>query len=343
MRLAQYAFLLLLYYSLFFFRARALNLTRIHCTIEWNSLSLDAWEDRFSRIRRTNLLQSYDYAYAVCPLKRQRARWGLIRIDGAEAGLVQILEAGILHHLIHAIQLDRGPLWFESYGSAEHQAAFFSVFAALFPARWMRRRRVLPEISDDPDFQETFRKLGYRRAHTPGYETIWVDITPAETILRAHLKGKWRNRLVAAEKAGFDIRWDWTGKELPFLLRQHEKSMTEKNFLGPSASFLMVLAKRFLTRRKMLIGTAYLGEERTGIVLFFLHGCGATYQIGWASDVGRKQAAHNILLWQACLILQKEGIQDIDLGGVNDDGAAGVKLFKEGLGGDLVRYIGQYQ
>jgi lipid II:glycine glycyltransferase (peptidoglycan interpeptide bridge formation enzyme) len=68
----------------------------------------------------------------------------------------------------------------------------------------------------------------------------------------------------------------------------------------------------------------------------------ATYQAGWASVAGKKNSAHNVLLWQACQILRKEGIKDLDLGGVNEEGAAGVKVFKEGMGGELVQYVGQY-
>ena len=64
------------------------------CEIQWNSLSVEAWESRFAAIARSNILQSYDYALASAKLNRQRARWGLIMMDGKEAGLVQILEAG---------------------------------------------------------------------------------------------------------------------------------------------------------------------------------------------------------------------------------------------------------
>jgi lipid II:glycine glycyltransferase (peptidoglycan interpeptide bridge formation enzyme) len=115
-----------------------------------------------------------------------------------------------------------------------------------------------------------------------------------------------------------------------------------KGFQSASSSLLLALAKWFIPQQKMLIGTARLDGEPVGIMLFFLHGTTATYQTGWASDIGKKHAAHNILLWQACQVLRQAGIKDLDLGGVNDAGAAGVKKFKEGMGGELVRYVGQY-
>lgn len=305
-------------------------------------MSLAAWEIKFASIRRTNLLQSYDYARAICPFKNQRARWGLIHIDGKEAGMFQILEIGLFKNLVHVLQLDRGALWFEGFGSEEDNIAFFTAFAEAFPARFLRWRRILPELPDTISFRRTLQDLGFKRFERPKYETIWLNINKDEEVLRAQLKGKWRNRLNAAERAGFKIEWDWTGKDLPLLLTHYEADKIMKGFEGPSFSILKALAKHFISKRMMLIGTATFGKEVCGIVLFFLHGTCATYQTGWASETGKKNSAHNILLWQASQILKNEGIKEIDLGGVNDESAAGVKLFKEGLGGESTTYIGQY-
>ena len=79
----------------------------MECNIEWNKLTLPEWDSRFNALPRPNILQSYDYARAICATDRMKARWGLVKIDGAEAGLVQILEAGILGNLVHAVILDR--------------------------------------------------------------------------------------------------------------------------------------------------------------------------------------------------------------------------------------------
>ena len=42
-------------------------------------------------------------------------------------------------------------------------------------------------------------------------------------------------------------------------------------------------------------------------------------------------------------MLQDMDVLDLDLGGVNDQDAAGVKRFKQGLGGELVELVGQYR
>ena len=80
------------------------------CVFDWNINNIDEWQDRYASIRRANLLQSYDYARATCIANSQQARWGIISIDGKEAGMFQILEAGILGNLFHATFHTRGLL-----------------------------------------------------------------------------------------------------------------------------------------------------------------------------------------------------------------------------------------
>ena len=105
------------------------------CTICWNSLPLNEWEARFHKIQKSNFLQSYTYAKGASRFYRQKVCWGLIMIDGQEAGLVQVMEAGMLFNLIHGVIVDRGPLWFDGFGGAFHIQAFIKAFQKEFPKR----------------------------------------------------------------------------------------------------------------------------------------------------------------------------------------------------------------
>lgn len=303
----------------------------MQCNIEWNTLSLPDWEARFALTRRATLLQSYDYARAACPLYRQKARWGLVRIDGAEAGLAQILEAGLLRNAIHALILDRGPLWFNDYGNKEHHEAFFTTLAAQFPARPGRRRRIIPEI---PETEECayMQRLGFRRLPRPGYRTIWLDLTPDEAALRANLDKKWRSALAKAERGPLRIEWDDTGKTLAALLTNYQSDKAKKGYDGPSVRLVRQLAKAFIPKGRFLMGRAILDNRAVAAILVLCHGSAATYQIGWSGEEGREHAAHNLLLWGAACRLKETGIRDFDLGGVSDE-AQGVTKFKQGMGG----------
>ncbi len=303
------------------------------CIITWNILSLKEWAGRFNNVRRSNILQSYAYAQAASVQNRQRPRWGLIKIDGQEAGLVQIFEAGFMG--LHAVILDRGPLWFAGYGTPDHQAAFFKTFDQIFPRRFGRRRRIIPEFNQD--LPASYRAV----AGMAPYQTIWLDLTHDEPTLREGLKKNWRNALSKAERADVRIVWDKKGAGLQWLLMHHDAHRTIKNFQAASPKFIRALAATFAPGGDMLVGQAFIGEESVAAVLFFRHGSSATYQVGWSGEAGRQVNAHQLLLWQGMLMLKDEGVLDLDLGGVNDL-AEGVKAFKEGMGGEVATLSGIY-
>ncbi len=312
----------------------------MQCLIEWNVLNLSEWESRFSQIRRSTLPQSYDYARAICPLDRQKARWGLIRIDGQEAGLVQILEAGIVNNALHALILDRGPLWFEHYGNDSHNEAFFRTFSEQFPARFGRRRRLIPELTEDRN-AGYLPELGFRRLPRPGYRTLWLDLVPSQDELMTQLKAPWRNKLGKATRNGLKVEWDTEGKTLPLLLTNYQSDRVKKGYDGPSVRLLSRLAGIFIPRGRLLAAHALLDNRSVAAILILCHGGAATYQIGWSTDDGRETAAHNLLLWRAVCRLKDMGIRDFDLGGVNDK-THGITKFKEGLGGQTVACAGHY-
>lgn len=307
------------------------------CKIAWNVLGLTEWEDYFSRIRRSNLLQSYPYAQAACQFNHQRARWGLIKIDGQPAGLVQILEAGLFRNLLHGVILDRGPLWLPGFGAPEHLIAFFIAWDNAFPKRIGRHRRIIPEL----DQSQAMLVPWQAKKNIKPYQTIWIDLTQNENTLRANLDRRWRNHLNKAERENVRVEWTKDGEALEWLLRHHDAHRTMKNFRAASPKFIRLLAKFFAARSDMLIGRAFVNDEPVAGVLFFRHGASATYQIGWSGEEGRKVNAHHLLLWQGMITLKAAEIQDLDLGGINDV-AEGVRTFKEGMGGETATLSGLY-
>jgi hypothetical protein len=94
--------------------------------------------------------------------------------------------------------------------------------------------------------------------------------------------------------------------------------------------------------KNMLTIRADIGRDRVAGMLFLIHGEAATYQVGWTSDVGRDQHAHNLTLWHGIQELQARGVRVLDLGGVNTIRSAGIARFKMSTGGKVVTYAGSY-
>lgn len=270
-------------------------------------------------------------------LYQQKPRWGLIKINNHDAGVVQILEAGILKKLIHGVIIDRGPLWLDGFGGPEHMQLFVRVLNDHFPARFGRKRRFIPEHNgQDLSYPEFRHKPG------SGYETIWINTQTPEDKRRAKLKKNWRYSLRKAEQGDLKLEWDWSGRYWDDMIRQYIRDRTEKGYKGPSVKLLVALARHSLPDKNMLIGWVTHNGQPVGGILIFCHGRAATYQVGWSSQEGRKTGAHNLLLWRALDVLKKRGIDDLDLGGVNSEEAEGVQKFKNGMGGQRVVLPGLY-
>lgn len=310
--------------------------------LEWDQLSLTQWREKFAQLPRSGMLQSLPYARAMRRIMAQTPHFALIRVNGEEAGLVQTLEISLLGGLIHTFILDRGPLWFEGYGSQEHVLAFFKEINRRYPRRFGRKRRLIPEVSQNLGIN--FGALGYRTvSETNPYQTIWMDLTPEPETLRASLKQKWRNSLNKAERQGLKFDTALEPQALLRFLQDYEAQQTARSYRNISAKDLPIFLEEFAKDQTVLLAQAYKKKDAPlAQALIFLHGRSATWQIGTVSNAGRDLCANHFLLWHVISTLRAQGINDFDLGGVNDEDAAGIRNFKTGLGGQAVTLSGLY-
>lgn len=313
--------------------------------IHWNKERDERWQACLSKVQKMNLLQSEDYVHAMAKANQQRIQRCLITIEGQDAGLCTILEAGLFKNAFHGVILDRGPLWFPGYGSPANFKDFTAAFAQQYPNRFGRRRRFIPEIIDKDITRQSLQEVGFKHRNTHGYETIWLDIRPELEILRKNLNPKWRNKLNQSGRKSLELLWsdgNTNSTAFKWLMAQYIRDRAQRKYDGPSFKTMKMLGESFSRGKNMLIACALLDKKPIAGILFFIHGASATYQIGYTSDVGRENRAHYALLWEALEALKKRGVQNLDLGGVNEEGAKGVKTFKKGMGGKVEKTMGLY-
>ncbi|MCK5375139.1 MAG: GNAT family N-acetyltransferase [Alphaproteobacteria bacterium] len=313
--------------------------------IYWDSYAQHQWLDYIARVQRINLLQSEDYLYAMTCLNQQCISRGLIMFDEKEAGIVNVLEAGILRNAVHGVILDRGPLWFDGYGTSDHFEKFVEAFSQKHTKRFGRRIRFIPEYEDTQRARQILEAHNYKAASTHSYETIWLDLRSSTEILRKNLNPKWRNKLNQSDRKPLDLVWkaaDTKSIYFKWLMGQYVRDRALRKYNGPSLKMMNALGESFSRGKNMMIGCALLDKQPIAGILLFIHSSSATYQIGYISDVGRENRAHYALLWDALGKLKERGIHDFDLGGVNEEGAKGVKTFKKGMGGTIEKTLGLY-
>jgi len=311
------------------------------CEIQWRyDMRRDEWDALCRQCTHTTLLQSYAYAQTMRAVHKQGVRHGIIYIDGHRAGIVQMQEVKLFGHMIHGLSIDRGPLWFNNFGSLMHTNAFTDALNMQFPNRFGRKRRFLPEfISRNAVLSfKNWPKVQY----SSGYKTILVDLSPELNEIRSNLKQKWRNILNKSEKTDLTVKVDTNLDCLGTFLSQYMSDRMQRRYVGASPKFLSALAKYTGMHDECLLLMASINDEIVASILIFQHAHGATYQCGWTTPHGRDKGAHHLLLWHAIGELKNRGITDFDLGGYNDD-TDGIRKFKEGLGGQNIALIGSYR
>ncbi len=164
-----------------------------------------------------------------------------------------------------------------------------------------------------------------------GREEASLDLKPDPDTLRARLHGKWRNRLVRAEREGLVCR---AVSGIPeWLIAREAAQRRAKGYAGLPPAWLRAWSRHgaILT----LVAGAD-GAEIAGMA-FLVHGRAATYQVGWSSEEGRRRSAHNLLFWNACIHLRAAGVERLDLGRIARRHAPGLARFKLGTGAAIDR------
>ncbi len=312
--------------------------------IVWDTVPSSTWLDTWAQVRRSTLLQDPCYARAMAITNRQTIRFGTLLRDGKPLGVVTILEAKALCGLLHAVILDRGPCWLPQAGGIQDWKDFLTAFDAFAPLRSLRKRRIMLELPDAPSAAAMVAGMRWPRLEAlKPYQTMWLSLAGDIDGWRARLRPDFRQRLNKADRAGLSIQWDTIGTALPWLLQEYAADKEAKGYAGPRPETILALCAAFGPAGQLRIARVLKDGVPVAGGLFFLHGRAATYQIGVVLPDGRAACANHYLLWQAMQTLRDAGIEDVDLGGINDEThMAGVNAFKQALGAVPVRLVPVY-
>jgi nitroreductase len=303
-------------------------------TLNWVVTPAD-WERHFVAAERSNLLQSWAYGEAKANVERVDVRRALVLSDDAPVALLQVLERQIAG-LIVLCRINRGPLWLASPERTDVAGVMDELRRS---ARWWHGRvmGIAPELSGS--FNPALARQGYRRRAGPAWSSAWIDLNQPPATLRATLRSKWRNLLVAAERMGVEACPDRGDEAFEWMLARYRELREGRGFGGISEALLRALR---VADQDFVVLRARLAGEWVAGILVVRHGTSATYLVGWNGPEGRRVNAHNLLLWQALLVLKASGCRWFDLGGIDDVGTPGIANFKRGLGGSEYTLAGEF-
>jgi len=200
-----------------------------------------------------------------------------------------------------------------------------------------------PEVDVDQASRQSHACAALSRVVT-GYSTVMVELRRDADVLRRSLDGNWRNRLVAAERGGLEVRNESDDARAHQQVVQAEwEQRRHRGYFSLPREFVAAWRDAAAPAGDAtLLLSAWSSGERVAAMLFLLHGRTATYHLGWTCDTGRRAHAHNLLLWRAFLALKHRGTEVLDLGGVETVREPGIARFKIGTGGRVRTLVGSY-
>lgn len=305
--------------------------------VKWEHLPQAEWEE-FHAGRQGALQQAWAYAEALTSLNVTMLR-AMVWEDGHLVAIAQFMCKRMLGYISLA-SCTRGPVFSPEVSPAQ-RAEIYKRLRQSIPLPRLKVVLFSPDRTADQVERAEIR--GMSRVMT-GYATVLLDLTAPLPTLKSHLEGKWRNRLNKAlsnDKIRFHVQPSL--KRCEWLLGKELDQREAKKFHGLPTEFVQAYIAAAADHRQVFVmAYAELGKNTIGGMLFLIHGRVASYHMGWADEEGRRLNVHNALLWEAMAYLQGQGVEVLDLGGVNTHDLPGISRFKLGTGGRAVTLAGTY-
>lgn len=307
--------------------------------VTWNTLNRSKW-DAFIAKTGAPIQQDWAYGEAMGRLGAKVLRGHVTDAAGRGLAIAQFTA----RNMVFARWADctRGPVWLTALTDGEKS----HIIQSLRTQSPLAQPRVIAFTPNETAHAGLFGQTKLTRV-VSGMHTLVVDLSGDVASVRARAKGKWRNRLKAAEKSA--AAGDLTvravkakPKTLDWLLDTEKRQQADRGYAGLPPDFVFAFQDASRRTSSVQLWQADIGGEPAAAMVFLRHANMATYHIGWASPPARALNASNLLLWRAIEALHAEGVVALDLGVADTEHSAGLARFKLGAGATARTLAGTY-
>ena len=230
--------------------------------------------------------------------------------------------------------------------------------------------KVEPELPDSAAVSARMASYGFTRSpqRVQPLSTIHIDLGADEEAILSRMKPKWRYNVRLAERKGVTVR-EGTAADLPAIQKLMNITGERDGFGVHNAEYHAAATALFAPSSFVLRPSSasaqmtWLLAEAEGEVLaaiaIFALGTRAWYMWGASGESGRNLMPNHALQWAAMRWAKARGCTLYDLWGIPDEvgadpdayaepeswgegGLWGVYRFKQGFGGQVVRYTGAW-
>ena len=299
-----------------------------------------AWDD-FVAARGGHILQTSAWGELKTRFGWSAWRLVLARDDAYVAG-TQILFRRLPLGLVFGY-IPRGPI-----ADANDHATLAALFDALCRAAKSRRAFAL---KIEPNWLDTTHTTQYTIPNLQSRisnsiqprTTIHLDLTRDLDAILAQMKPKWRYNIRLAERKGVTVR-EGSADDLDVFYRLLQVTSARDRFAIHSEAYYRTAYELLVTRDLARLFVADYAREPLAMIFVTAFGGEAIYLYGASSNAHRERMPNHALHWAAIQWAKTRGCTRYDLWGLgattdaDAHDAHGLYRFKQGFGGQLVRY-----
>ena len=316
--------------------------------MEIKSCAQDEWRRIIAPFEDLSLMQTWEYGQTKAWLGSWRVRHHIFKDGDHIVGVAQALVRELPFGLSSLVWLNRGPLWRKS-GQKTNTEILFLMLKQL-KDYWVEKKnayfRLAPMLFENDDEVSFMKKTGFVLSQPANaWASIKIDLTLTEEELRHRMRPNWRGHLNRALRKGLAFRCGTDESLIGELMTDYMALLKKKEFQAPLPfAFIPALQQLLPDEDKMWVFICYKEDRKVGSILMTVYDNTCEYLIGAITDQGRQVGAGQFLLWQALREMKRKGYQWLDLSGADPKKTLpGIFSFKQGVGGDPYRLIGEWE
>ena len=332
---------------------------RIRLSTDREPFDSETWNSFVVASPTGHLLQSWQWGQLKAAFGWQATRVGVEDRGRLVAG-AQVLFRSLPPSFpyLSIAYIPKGPIL--DFGNQEISEALLSAIHRLARQKRAILLKIEPELPHSPAVVRQLPVCGFHPSQQTiqPRSTIHIDLRADPDEILARMKSKTRYNVRLAGRKGVLVR-EGTADDLSIFYRLIELTGRRDGFAVHSRGYYEMAYWLFVPSGLARLFLATYGDEVIAGLMVFAFGQRAWYMYGASSDRERDRMPNHLLQWQAIRWAKERGCLTYDLWGIPDEvgkepekykrtvtdrqgGLWGVYRFKQGFGGQVVRYVGAY-
>jgi lipid II:glycine glycyltransferase (peptidoglycan interpeptide bridge formation enzyme) len=206
--------------------------------------------------------------------------------------------------------------------------------------------RVRPQLLENSDNEQLFRKLGFRRApmHVTADLTSQLDLSKTDDELKKAMRKGTRYELNRTVKLGIEVTAATDDQYLDEFCKLQLETAERQGFVPFSEKFLSEQFRAFAEAGKVVMYRSTFEGKLLAMAFIIFYGPEAAYHYGASTELARQYPGAYAIQWEAIQEARRRGCTRYNFWGVAEHGQTkhrfyGVSVFKRGFGGEDVAYL----